>query len=112
MKKLIISLIFLSISLNAYSFWIWSPKTQKWKNPKYSAMALPYLQYEEGLKWFEEGNYEVKVRSIDEYGAESEWSDPLIVSMPRNKAINIPILKFLENHPHMFPILRQILRLQ
>ena len=64
MKKLIISLIFLSVSLNAYSFWIWSPKTQKWKNPRYSAMALPYLQYEEGLNRFEDENYKEAYREF------------------------------------------------
>jgi hypothetical protein len=34
--------------------------------------------------WFEEGNYEIKVKAIDSKGAESEWSDPLTVSMPKN----------------------------
>lgn len=53
MKKAIILFIFLSFSLNVYPFWIWSPKTQKWKNPKYSALATPYLQYREALKLFE-----------------------------------------------------------
>ncbi len=57
MKKLIITLIFLSVSFKAYPFWIWSPKTQKWKNPKYSALAVPYLQYKEALKLFEEEKY-------------------------------------------------------
>jgi len=62
--------------------------------------------------WFEEGSYEIKVRSIDEYGAESEWSDPLSISMPKNKPyINITFLNFLENHPHLFPLLRHLLRL-
>ena len=34
--------------------------------------------------WFDEGSYEIKVKAIDEHGAESEWSDPLIVSMPKS----------------------------
>jgi len=63
-KKLIISIIFLSVSINAYSFWIWSPKTQKWKNPKYSALAVPYLQYKEALKFFEEEKYKDAYREF------------------------------------------------
>jgi hypothetical protein len=56
--------------------------------------------------WNEEGEYIVKVKAKDEHGAESEWSDPLEISMPRSRLINynpwffrfiqqIPILEFL-----------------
>jgi len=65
MKKTLISLIFLLLfSLNGYlcpqgySFWIWSPKTQKWKNPQQSPLATPYLQYREALKLFENDRQE------------------------------------------------------
>jgi len=59
----------------------------------------------------ERGSYEIKVKAMDVYGRESEWSDPLSVSMPKNKIINISplILQFLENYPHLFSLLRQIL---
>jgi len=46
---------------------------------------------------------------MDEFGAESEWSDSLLVSMPKTKTIIRLFLTFLENHPHLFPLLRQIL---
>ena len=62
--------------------------------------------------WKIRGTYEVRVKARDEYGAESEWSDPLPVSMPKNKPyINTPFLRFLEQYQHMFPLLRQLLRL-
>ena len=35
--------------------------------------------------WTEEGSYEIKVKAVDEHGAESEWSDPLPVTMPLNQ---------------------------
>ncbi|UCC95130.1 MAG: outer membrane protein assembly factor BamD [Candidatus Omnitrophota bacterium] len=59
MKKTTIIFIFLLLSANfdAYAFWIWSPKTKKWKNPQYSALATPYLQYREALKHFENKDY-------------------------------------------------------
>ena len=63
-------------------------------------------------KWSDQGNYEVKVKARDVPDLdESEWSDPLSVTMPKGKPINTPFLKFLENHPHLFPLLRQLLGL-
>jgi len=38
--------------------------------------------------WTEEGTYEVHVKAMDMYGCEGEWSDPLVVSMPKTKSIN------------------------
>jgi len=43
------------------------------------------------------------------YGEENPWSDPLAISMPKNKAIN-PFLLFLERLIERFPILEQILQ--
>ena len=37
--------------------------------------------------WFEQGNYEIRVKAIDSNGAESAWSDPLSINMPKNKPI-------------------------
>jgi len=59
--------------------------------------------------WTERNTYEVKVKAKDNYDLESVWSDPLPISIPKNKAINTPFLRFLENHPHLFPLLRQLL---
>jgi len=60
--------------------------------------------------WTERGTYEIRIKGKDVYGRESEWSDPLSVTMPRNKAINRPFLNFLENHPNLFPILQKLLQ--
>jgi len=48
--------------------------------------------------WTTQGNYEIKVKAQDEYGEESEWSDPLSISMPKNKIISCYLLKILEQH--------------
>jgi len=61
--------------------------------------------------WSEKGDYIIQVKAIDFHGAESNWAT-LEVSMPKNKSINSPFLQFLENHPHMFPLLRQLLGIQ
>ena len=62
--------------------------------------------------WTYEDNFEVRVMTEDEHGGESDWSDPLSFSTPKNKPyVNTPFLQFLENHLHMFPLLRQLLDL-
>jgi hypothetical protein len=60
-------------------------------------------------KWNEQGTFNIRVRAQDEYGVWSDWSDPLPITMPKNKAIN-PFLLFLERLMERFPILEQILQ--
>jgi hypothetical protein len=56
--------------------------------------------------WIKQGDYIIKVR-YKEDNRESDWAT-FPFSVPKNKAINTPFLQFLENHPDMFPLLRQI----
>ncbi|MCK5112516.1 MAG: hypothetical protein KAQ84_03135, partial [Thermoplasmatales archaeon] len=57
--------------------------------------------------WSADDTYYVKVKAKDIYGAESVWSDPLTVTMPKNNLfINTWFLWFLERFPRAFPILR------
>ena len=53
----------------------------------------------ESHNWFDRGDYEIRVKAKDEFGLESEWSDPLLVNMPKNKKHQYsPIIKnLLEN---------------
>jgi len=59
--------------------------------------------------WDNDGIYTVKAKSKDEHGMESDWTT-LEVTMPKNKIIN-PFERFLENHPYMFTLIRQLLGL-
>jgi len=62
--------------------------------------------------WNEKETYILKVKAKDIHDAESDWAT-LEISMPKNKPyINSPFLQFLENHPHLFPLLRQLLGLK
>ena len=63
--------------------------------------------------WHTKGTYSVKVKAENSNGVESDWSDPLVVSMPKNKPLyRFPLfLRFLDQHPRLFPIIRQLLRL-
>ena len=45
------------------------------------------------------GRYEIRVKAIDEYGEESEWSDPLSIVMPRNK---LKIFNYFQNYRIFF----------
>jgi len=57
----------------------------------------------------EQGSYEIKVKAKDIHGVESEWSEPLPITVPKNKAIN-PFILLLERLMDRFPIMEQILQ--
>lgn len=48
---------------------------------------------------------------INRYDANDYCTIQVSLATPKNKAISTPFLNFLENHPHMFPLLRQLLGL-
>ena len=60
--------------------------------------------------WTQNGNYNIIAKAVDIWGAESEWSEPLVVKMPRDKTINNMVLRFLENHPFLYQVLQLILQ--
>lgn len=61
--------------------------------------------------WTVQGTYEVKVKAKDIYGRESNWSEPLPITMPY---VYQPIPQFFEwlfqRFPDMFLVVRQLLR--
>jgi len=92
-----------------------------WGDGSDSGWVGPYGSGYEGSashSWSEQGDYEIKVKAKDDPngdgdcsdGTESVWSDPLSVAMPKNKAVNGPFFSFLENHPEVFPLLRQLVQ--
>ena len=83
----------------------WGDGTSDWTGIVNSGVTMSASH-----SWSGDGSYNIKVKAKDEYGGESDWSDPLVVSMPKTRQyINTPFLNFLENHPHLFPLLRQLL---
>ena len=60
--------------------------------------------------WPEQGTYSVRVKARDRYGYESEWSDPLEITMPLNQPSSQPSKPFQRvlQIPNAFPILRQL----
>jgi len=58
-----------------------------WDDGTNSSWLGPYLSNDtcSAFKtWSTVRDYSVKVKAKDEFGAESDWSDPLVVSMPKN----------------------------
>ncbi|UCD14086.1 MAG: immune inhibitor A [Thermoplasmatales archaeon] len=67
--------------------------------------------YSETHTWTKRGNYLIKAKAKDVYGAESDWAT-LEITMPKYySSSNSFFLRFLENHPRVFPILRNLIRL-
>jgi hypothetical protein len=84
-----------------------------WGDGEYSGWIGPYNSGTTASAthiWTEKGTYEIMVKAKDDHGVQSEWSDPITVSMPKSKSmINPVILEFLRNLIDNFPLLKQIL---
>ncbi len=65
--------------------------------------------YNESHIWSVQGTYTIQAQAKDIYGAESDWGE-LEISMPRNKQyLNRSFLNFLQSHPNLFSILRELI---
>jgi hypothetical protein len=59
--------------------------------------------------WTDKGDYEIRVKAKDEHGVQSEWSDPLPISMAKIKiSFRNLIPKFYNQFPILFSILQKI----
>lgn len=59
--------------------------------------------------WSETGSYQIKVIAEDEHGKQSEWSDPLSISVPKIKSLQR--FEFLFKIISCFPLFEKILTL-
>ena len=89
---------------SVWVFWDWGDGTD-------SGWLGPYASGEQACanhSWDEEGDYTIKARLKDDYGALSDWGY-LEVTMPRNKILhNVFLQRLIEKFPNMFPILQYI----
>ncbi|MCK4365409.1 MAG: CocE/NonD family hydrolase [Thermoplasmatales archaeon] len=80
-----------------------------WGDEKSSGWLGPYdsgKKVSAYHKWTQPGIYQIRAKAKDITGAQSEWSEPFIVTLPRNRNLdNELILKFLEKHPFLDLIL-------
>jgi len=86
-----------------------------WGDGTYSGWVGPFDSGEQAFSthsWDEEGTFEIIVKAKDTKGKESEWSEPLVVSMPMSNEISNPILTWLlDRIIDRFPILENILQM-
>ena len=61
--------------------------------------------------WTSQGTYTIKAKAKDINGAESDWSEPFTVRMPRERMITGLFMRFLQQLSNTFPILQQLLGL-
>jgi hypothetical protein len=55
------------------------------------------------------GTYTIEAKAKDSKGAESGWNT-LIVTMPKNKAINKSFQNYIQSHPNLFLILQKMIK--
>jgi hypothetical protein len=86
----------------------------RWGDGSYSDWIGPYNSgdsVEGSHSWSDTSNYQVRVRAKDSMDQETDWSEPLLVSIQKSKLMNTWFLNLLERVPNSFPIIRTILGL-
>jgi len=61
-----------------YYMFDWGDGYSEWLGPYESGETISASHV-----WEKRGEYEIRVKAKDEYGSQSEWSDPLVISMPK-----------------------------
>jgi len=87
-KQIFIGLVILSIlgvilkPVDVLSFWIWTPETGKWINPKYAAKDTPKEQFQYAMSFFKHEEYKRAIKEFDKlvnifpksmYASESQY---------------------------------------
>lgn len=82
-----------------YYLWDWGDGNfSEWLGPSTSGTTVTAQK-----SWGTKGTYSVRVKAKDVYGNESNWSEPLSVTMPRNQMFIVSFFEKLEQWlPHIF----------
>ena len=90
-----------------YYMWNWGDGQEtEWAGPYYSNEPCTASHI-----WIEQGDYEIKVKAKNIFDIESDWSEPLTITIPKSKEINIQLIlsRFFQRFPMFEKILNQIL---
>lgn len=86
-----------------------------WGDGTYSGWIGPFDSGAEAFArhaWTEEGSYNITVKAQDAKGDESEWSDPLSITMPLGFIPSHPILQWIyEKIFNRFPFMGFLLEM-
>lgn len=110
--KIILSiLVITSVSDSAWGYWLWTPETKKFVNPKYAVKDSPKEQYDWAMSFYDAKNYkraavefEKLTRSYEysEYAAKSQYYVGLCYeNMSKYYIAFQNYQKAVENFPHI-----------
>jgi len=57
--------VFLIFSHNAFAFWVWTPETNQWVNPKYAVKETPKLQLAYAMEFYQAKDYPKAVNEFE-----------------------------------------------
>ncbi len=63
-KAAVLLLLFLAFARPAFSFWMWTPETNRWVNPQYSVKDTPAKQLEYAMSFYRAKDYK---KAMDEF---------------------------------------------
>jgi hypothetical protein len=88
-----------------YYIWDWGDGNfSEWIGPYASGNTVSTQK-----SWPEQGNYSIRIKARDSHGHESEWSDPLVVTMPYNLPYMAKLLDLIQSlFPRLFHFLELI----
>jgi len=88
-----------------YYLWDWGDGNfSEWLGPFASGATATAEK-----SWTTKGTYSIRVKAKDVFGNESNWSDPLAVTMPRNQIFMFNFFEKLERwFPHIFIFFNEI----
>jgi hypothetical protein len=75
-----------------------------WQGPYQSGETASFTH-----SWTTDGSYTLRVKAKDLYGDESEWSEPLSISIPKTK--DTGILGLLQRWHQQYPFLQEIMNI-
>ncbi len=66
MRKIVLTLIIAICMINgpAFAYWVWTPESGKWENPKYAAKDTPQEQLDYAVSFYKEHNYKMCLREF------------------------------------------------
>jgi len=53
------------------------------------------LQASASHTWSDTGSFDIKLKAVDEYGEESDWSESVNIEITKNKSINKPLINLI-----------------
>ncbi|MBE3121504.1 MAG: hypothetical protein IMZ53_10310 [Thermoplasmata archaeon] len=90
-------------------FYLWD-----WGDGNFSEWLGPYASGQKASAqkaWTAKGNYSIRVKAKDTHGGESNWSDPLDVTMPYNVPFFVRFADLLEKlFPHLFHFFENLVK--